>query len=136
MANKSERFPYLKAPSGLIAMPFLPMRLHGISLRVDGIGLVDSGAHINAMPRSLGEQLGFDWHAEGKIFTVGGIVPTTAARSIKVRCQFGAFKSTVLGFAWAEDESVPLLLGQVDFFHQFKVCFFMREQAFEVSQVT
>jgi hypothetical protein len=47
----------------------------------------------------------------------------------------GAFKPLHLAFAWAENDDVPLILGRIDFFRHFKICFFQRDQSFEISEI-
>jgi hypothetical protein len=38
-----------------------------------------------------------------------------------------------LVFAWAQSDAVPVLLGQVNFFMEFDVCFLRKSGVFDVS---
>jgi hypothetical protein len=38
-----------------------------------------------------------------------------------------------MGFAWANIDTVPLLLGQMTFFHEFDVYFFRRRGLFQIE---
>jgi hypothetical protein len=44
----------------------------------------------------------------------------------------GSFAPARLAFAWTRNEAVPLLLGQVNFFLEFDVCFFRSQGYCEV----
>ena len=55
------------------------------------------------------------------------------ARLLLVAALVGSFPPVRLAFAWTEAEDVPLLLGQVNFFIEFNVCFYRSELAFEVT---
>jgi hypothetical protein len=46
------------------------------------------------------------------------------------------FKPVQLVFAWTRATNVPLLLGQVNFFMEFDVCFYCSQLSFEVSPKT
>ncbi|QEH31948.1 hypothetical protein OJF2_04150 [Aquisphaera giovannonii] len=42
------------------------------------------------------------------------------------------FPPTRLVFAWTRSDTVPVLLGQVNFFMEFDVCFFRSRSEFEL----
>ena len=44
----------------------------------------------------------------------------------------GSFAPVPMAFAWTRAEQVPLILGQVNFFIEFDVCFFRRRGIIEV----
>jgi hypothetical protein len=44
----------------------------------------------------------------------------------------GKFPAVRLAFAWAKTDAVPVLLGQVNFFMEFDVCFYRSRLVFEV----
>jgi hypothetical protein len=44
------------------------------------------------------------------------------------------FPDVDLAFAWTQDKYAPLILGQMNFFLAFDVCFYRSESAFEISQ--
>jgi hypothetical protein len=43
------------------------------------------------------------------------------------------FAPVRLAFAWTQATEVPLILGQVNFFLEFDVCFFRSQDMFEVK---
>ena len=50
-------------------------------------------------------------------------------------CLSGAiaqFPPVLLAFAWTESRDIPVILGQMNFFAEFNVCFYRHESAFEV----
>jgi len=44
-----------------------------------------------------------------------------------------SFPAVELAFAWTQAATVPLILGQINFFLEFDVCFFRSQSAFEVQ---
>ena len=136
MAIKSERFAYTMigdSQRGGVYVPFLPLCLFGITQPLEVSALVDSGATMNVLPQSIGLQLGLNWRNAISMGPLSGVFGDTEARAVKLRCQFGTFEPISLLFAWAETDSVRLILGQVDFFRQFRICFFESERAFEIT---
>ena len=57
----------------------------------------------------------------------------TPPRLIVLDTIVGALPTVRLAFAWTRAEHVPLILGQVNFFAQFDVCFFRSRALFEVK---
>lgn len=55
------------------------------------------------------------------------------ARAVIVSGQVESFLPVELVFAWTQSEQVPVILGQVNFFMEFDVCFFGSQSAFEVK---
>jgi len=95
-------------------------------------GLVDSGAAINVLPYSLGDQLGFEWVKESRSVELSGNLATVEARVVVLSAVVGGFPSIRLAFGWAQTDAVSVILGQVNFFLEFDVCFFRSQSAFEV----
>jgi hypothetical protein len=42
------------------------------------------------------------------------------------------FAPVRLVFAWTQADNIPMILGQVNFFMEFDVCFYRSQQAFEI----
>ncbi len=134
MTIPAEEFPYVPHdPSlGHASLPsMLPLTLIG---RQTGraSGLVDSGAAINVLPFSLGAQLGFDWEQQTKSVGLSGNLASGEARVVVVSTVVGKFAPVRLAFAWAKTDSVSVILGQVNFFMEFDVCFFRSRAVFEI----
>jgi len=100
--------------SGLL--PFLPLSLTRKNRSVPVEGLLDTGATVNVLP--------FD--------RLGGSLAPVEARGLIVTATVGSFPSVSLAFAWARSNSIPVILGQTNFFEQFEVCFFRARSLFEI----
>jgi len=132
-----EQFPYCDrnpASGGLDLMPDLLIVLRHQSYSVSSVGLVDSGASISVLPYALGVQLGFDWNTQKAQITLAGTLAHVDARGIVVEAAVGQLSPVRLALAWANSNQVPFLLGQVNFFQAFDVCFFRTRGAFEIRQ--
>jgi hypothetical protein len=109
----------------------LPMTLIGRQSALTS-ALVDSGAAINVLPHTLGLQLGFDWDQQTQLVELSGNLASVEARVIVVSAVVGTFPPVRLAFAWARTDDVSVILGQVNFFLEFDVCFFRSRGLFEV----
>lgn len=114
-------------------MPLLPLVLSHGERQKEAMGLLDSGAAVNVLPYSLGEQLGFVWDEEKTRLALSGNLARLPAKGIVVTALVGHFASVRLAFAWTQTDDVPLLLGQMNFFLEFDVCFFRARAEFEVK---
>jgi hypothetical protein len=109
----------------------LPLTLVG-GHSVATSGLVDSGAAINVLPYALGVQLGFDWDRETRSVELSGNLASVEARVVVLSAVVGTFPPVRLALAWARTDAVSVILGQVNFFMEFDVCFFRSRGVFEV----
>ncbi len=66
---------------------------------------------------------------------MAGNLQPIEARGLVVSVMIDDFPSVRLAFAWAESNDVPLILGQVNFFREFNVCFYGSQLIFEVSPI-
>ena len=84
---------------------------------------VDSGADITLIPKSVGDILGFKIEKSDEVTEIKGIgereVPIIIKR-VKMKIGNKFFDTRI---AWALIEEVPLLLGRVDVFNLFDICF-------------
>ena len=111
--------------------PMLPLTLIGRH-SVATSGLVDSGAAVNVLPYVLGVQLGFDWDQQTQSVELSGNLASVEARVVVLSAMVGNFPPVRLAFAWARTDEVSVILGQVNFFLEFDVCFFRSRGLFEV----
>jgi hypothetical protein len=111
--------------------PILPLQLT-LTNTIAAEGLLDTGATINVMPLSLGTQLGADWNRLTTAIRLAGNLASVPAKGLIVEAVIGPFPPVKLAFAWANTDAIPLLLGQVNFFAEFDVCFFTNRGEFEV----
>jgi hypothetical protein len=85
--------------------------------------LLDTGASINVLPYSVGIQLGAVWEDLNTSVQLAGNVAPVEARGLVLSAQIGTFAPVRLVFAWSLTDDVPLLLGRMNFFLEFDVCF-------------
>ena len=130
----AQQFPYLPRDLSLgnaSLAPMLPLTLIG-SQNIATSGLVDSGAAVNVLPYALGVQLGFDWAQQTRAVELSGNLTVAQARVVVVSAVVANFPPVRLAFAWAQTDAISLILGQVNFFLEFDVCFFRSRGLFEV----
>lgn len=123
-------------PGGPALLPLLPIRLSffGRTLAVDG--LVDSGASVNVLPFTLGQQLGLDWDRLPDGGPLGGALSVVNTRAVVLTAEIGPFPRVRLPFLWAHVPLPRLILGQFNFFLEFDVCFFAPRGEFTVAPRT
>src|SRR5262245_20151508 len=130
------RFPYLTtdpSQSELESLPRLPLTLSYGQQQIAEVGLVDSGATVNVLPYSLGVRLGAVWDDHKATIRLAGNLGNFPAMPLVVTVEVGDFASVRLAFAWTQAEIGSLILGQMNFFMEFDVCFFRSRLEFEVN---
>ena len=135
MSAAAQQFPYVPRDPSLgnaSLAPMLPLTLTG-SRQVATSCLVDSGAAINVLPYALGVQLGFDWAQQTRSVELSGNLASVEARVVLLSAVVGSFPPVRLAFAWAQTDAVSVILGQVNFFLEFDVCFFRSRGLFDVK---
>jgi hypothetical protein len=96
-------------------------------------GLLDSGAMVNVLPYHLGVALGAVWDAQTIRVSLTGNLAAHEARALLVEARAADWEPVNLAFAWSQSDAVPLLLGQVNFFESFDVCFHRARRHVEVD---
>lgn len=109
----------------------MPIELEGTS-KATSSALLDTGAAVNVLPYALGTQLGFAWDQQATSVQLTGNPASVEARVILATATVAQFPPVRLAFAWARIDSIPLILGQVNFFMEFDVCFFRSRSLFDV----
>ncbi|MBE9123032.1 hypothetical protein IQ269_20070 [Tychonema sp. LEGE 07199] len=117
----------------LSTLPYLPIVLtyQNQSLRVSG--LLDTGSSVNVLPYEMGLRLGAVWERQRLSVPLGGNLSKFEARAVVMTANVEQFPPVDLAFAWTKDRNAPLILGHMNFFLAFDVCFYRSELAFEVS---
>ena len=128
--NFTEGFDAFGVPD---ALPQLPLALTYQDTSVEVLALLDTGASVNVLPYSLGIQLGAVWEEQTTSVTLAGNLASVEARGLLVSAKIGDFDPVRLVFAWSLSDDAPLLLGRMNFFLEFDVCFYRSQLAFEVS---
>src|SRR5262245_43962624 len=95
-------------------------------------GLLDSGATVNVLPYPIGLQLGLNWAQQTTLIQLTGNLAQAPARAVVLSATIAPLPPVRLAFAWTQLTAVPILLGQVNFFLEFDVCFFRAQSAFEI----
>lgn len=114
------------------ALPKLPLILSCRNSSVEVSGLLDTGASVSVLPYSIGVQLGAIWEEQTISVTLAGNLAPVEARGLLVSAQIGSFEPVRLIFAWSLSNDVPLLLGRMNFFLEFDVCFYRSQLVFDV----
>lgn len=130
------RFPYSVnniSQSEFDSLLRLPLTFLQESGTVEALGLVDSGATVNVMPYELGLQLGMAWDDDQAIIQLAGNLGSQPAMPLFALTQVRDMNPVRLAFAWIKNRNAPLILGQVNFFMEFDVCFYRSQLEFEVT---
>jgi hypothetical protein len=94
--------------------------------------LLDTGISVNVLPYSIGVQLGAIWEEQATSVTLAGNLASVEARGLLIPARIGDFAPVRLVFAWSRSDDIPLLLGRMNFFLEFDVCFYRSKLIFEV----
>jgi len=114
------------------ALPQLDLALERQGMSTQAMALLDTGASVNVMPYSLGLQLGAVWEDQTTSVTLAGNLASVEARGLLVSAKIGEFDPVRLVFAWSLSDDLPLLLGRMNFFLEFDVCFYRSQLMFDV----
>jgi predicted aspartyl protease len=134
--RNAERYPFISSDTALgeaSFRPYLPLTLFYQQGSVTAPGLLDTGASVNVLPYSVGVELGYEWERQTTALSLTGNLAQYEARVVLVQAVVGQFESVPLVFAWTQAANVPLILGQVNFFMAFDVCFYRSQLQFEIS---
>ncbi|RCJ31454.1 hypothetical protein A6769_30925 [Nostoc punctiforme NIES-2108] len=113
-------------------MPYLPLTLTNGSRSTEAIALLDTGASVNVLPYEIGLQLGAVWQEQTVPIQLTGNLALNEARGLVLSGQVAPFSPILLAFAWTQSKDTPIILGHMNFFAEFNVCFYRHELAFEV----
>lgn len=133
--SQSARFPYIEIdPSRPDAsrLPYIPLTLKNGQVAVSLTGLLDTGATVNVLPYPVGLQLGLIWEQQTTSVQLTGNLAQAPARAVVLSATIAPFPSVRLAFAWTQLDAVPIILGQINFFLEFDVCFFRTQSIIEI----
>jgi hypothetical protein len=136
MPVEAQRFAFTEVDKILgvaSSLPYLPLTLSYQDKSLSVSGLLDTGATVNVLPYEIGRQLGAIWDQQATPVHLTGNLARFAARVLIVSATVGEFAPVRLAFAWTQANEAPLILGQVNFFLEFDVCFFRSRKIFEVK---
>ena len=132
---ESQSFPFLEAKDiygDVDVVPSLPLTLTYGQSSIAVSGLLDTGASVNVLPYSVGRDLGAIWEEQNFSVQLAGNLATVEAKGLVVSAQIGDFQPVTLVFAWSQTDDVPILLGRMNFFLEFDVCFYRSRSLFEL----
>jgi hypothetical protein len=112
--------------------PCVPITLSDRDCVLEVVGLLDTGASLNILPYHVGLALGADWEEQTLSIPLAGNLAPVEARGLAIVGQISDFPPVRLAFAWAKSNDPPIILGQLNFFLEFDVCFYRSQLAFEV----
>lgn len=133
---EGRRFPFIERSNSLglsSAMPDLPLSLNYRNRSLEAIALLDTGASVNVLPYEMGLQLGAVWAEQTVPIQLSGNLAQAEARGLVLSATVADFSPVLLAFAWTELREAPLILGHMNFFTEFDVCFYRADLSFEIS---
>jgi hypothetical protein len=113
-------------------MPYLPLTLTNEGRSVEVMALLDTGASVNVLPYDIGVQLGAVWEDQTVLIPLSGNLASSEARGLVLSGTVSPFSPVLLAFAWTQSTDAPVILGHMNFFSEFNVCFYRHELTFEV----
>ena len=117
----------------LSTLPYLPLILNYQNQSFTASGLLDTGSSVNVLPYEMGLRLGAVWERQRLSVPLGGNLARFEARALVLTANIAHFLPVELAFAWTQDRNAPLILGHMNFFLAFDVCFYRSDLAFEIT---
>jgi hypothetical protein len=135
MSDK-RRFQFIIKSNALGEISYVPYLNFSLSNGRDSIlasGLLDTGASVNVLPYEIGLQLGLNWEEYHTSAILTGNLAKFPAKGVILSAAVDRFESVTLAFAWTQAQNIPLILGRINFFQEFDVCFYGSQLAFEIA---
>lgn len=130
------QFPYVQLHPAFGAAGYAPLAPVTLLLRgvvVHDHALVDSGATVNVLPYTMGLSLGGNWNAFPGSIPLSGVLGNYPAKPLILEVAVGHFTPVPMAFAWSQSPHARLILGQVNYFELFDVCFHRKRGTFEIQ---
>ncbi len=134
--RNAKRFPFIERRNQAgetNVFPCIPITLSYGDCILETWGLLDTGSSLNVLPYHVGLALGAVWEEQTLSIPLAGNLAPVEARGLAVVGQISDFPPVRLAFAWAKSNDPLIILGQLNFFMEFDVCFYRSQLAFEVS---
>ena len=116
-----------------IIMPYLPITLSLGDRSIEVMALLDSGASVSVLPYEIGRELGAVWENQTLSIPLSGNLAQSESRGLVLTGTVANFSPVLLGFAWSTRNDMSVILGHMNFFNEFHVCFYGDRSEFEVS---
>ncbi|PSF35580.1 hypothetical protein C7H19_16375 [Aphanothece hegewaldii CCALA 016] len=136
--SDSQRFRFTERTDSLgraSIMPYLPITLTNRSKSIEVMALLDTGASVNVLPYDIGVELGADWEEQTIPIELSGNLARNEARGLVLSGTVAPFSPVLLAFAWTQSRDIPVILGHMNFFAAFNVCFYRHDLTFEVRPI-
>jgi hypothetical protein len=116
------------------AVPLKFLRPNGGGMTAQTLGLVDSGASCSMLPISWADQLGIDPSDDCDVVDTDTAGGRCDAFSYSPGVEALILGHRVLLQVTFQPKLPVVLLGRIDFFHEFKVAFDQRSETFKLDQ--
>lgn len=128
-------FEYTRFPGALTTMPVVDIALRHGEHEISMPALVDSGAMMSVLPYEMGLQLGLVWEEQRIEIPQAGALHGIPAKGVELFGKVAECPEARLAFAWIHEApfNIRLILGQLNFFREFKVTFEGYDDAFDIS---
>ncbi len=125
----SPAFPHLRG-----GMPLTEIALYHGGHEITVTALLDSGAAMSVLPYDVGLELGLAWEEQKVPVDVGGVLKNTSAYGVLAQGEISPLPRVSLVFAWVDRTSnqIRTILGQMNFFHHYKIIFEAYNDTFEI----
>jgi len=133
------RFSYTQfadAQGTAFSRPIVQIRLSYASREIAADALLDRGSDVNVLPYQTGLDLGANWDYAKPFPALSGNLSQSEARAIILDATIKSLNPVRMIFIWLKTDSARLLLGQINFFQEFKACFYAFTGHFEFDQIT
>ncbi len=114
-------------------LPYLPLSLTSQGRTISALALLDTGSTVNVLPYDAGLQLGALWEQQTTSVRLTGNLAGQEGRVLVLTGTVGKFPPVRLAFAWTQANTIPIILGQINFLLEFDVCFFRARSLFEIK---
>jgi len=133
MNNESVQFPFSETDKKVGTLPYLALVLKYRKRSLAVKGILDTGSTVNVLPYEVGIKLGAIWEQQKISVKLTGNLANLEARALILTATVNKFEPVKLAFAWTQAENVPLILGQMNFFLEFDICFYGSQATFEIK---
>lgn len=130
-----QRYPFFERTNNIgqtSTLPYLPLSLSNGNKSMEVMALLDTGASVSVIPYEIGIQLGAIWENQTLAIPLSGNLARSESRGLILSGTVGQFAPVPLAFAWTLATDVPVILGHMNFFAEFNVCFYRNESVFEL----
>ena len=100
--------------------------------RTDHFRISTSGYRLDGQC-TAGLQLGALWEQQTTSVRLTGNLAGQEGRVLVLTGTVGKFPPVRLAFAWTQANTIPIILGQINFLLEFDVCFFRARSLFEIK---